>query len=49
MKRKAPSWTTLRAVEWSIDATVQIPTNTMNPILVPIRSNTFPDKACEMV
>ena len=39
----------LRAVAWSIEATVQMPTKSMNPRRVPIRSSTFPESACEMV
>ena len=49
MKRKRPSCMTFRAVAWSMDATVQIPTKTMNPTRVPIRSSTLPDSDCEMV
>jgi hypothetical protein len=47
--RNAERWKTLRAAAWSIDAMVQIPTKSMNPARVPIRSSSLPESACEMV
>ena len=47
--RKAPSCVTLRAAACSIEATVQMPTNSMKPARVPTRSSTFPETVCEIV
>jgi hypothetical protein len=39
----------LPAIECSIEPVIQMPTNSMKPTRVPIRSRTFPDSACEIV
>ena len=48
-KRNAESCTTERAAACSVEATVQMPTNSMKPTRVPTRSSTLPESACEIV